>query len=386
MKISRYIQNFKLGGGGQSAAFTLVELLVVIAIIGMLIALLLPAVQAAREAARRMQCSNHLKQFGIAIHNHVAAKNSLLPSITIHSSRPTVFGLLMPYYEQTALWDRIIQNGQERACQDLTFWSPTANAFDTAAAGYSDPHRYYLWWTRMSEADQNQFASIPIWKCPTRRSGVQKSTDFDTTATTDTDSYPPGPVSDYATVVYHVDRDTLTTGWVGHVTCTDEAQVRSQLGPLRVGRRPREITSLVDGVVPRDNIGYWADGTSNQIVFGEKHIPAGMMNICRIRWWQQGECSALAINSRAVAGASRRVHQLHRLATGPNDFVPDPSIDTNQDGLEPYTGYGFGSYHPGICHFLIGDGAVKSFSNSTSMPNVLIHLADVASGVSVSMP
>jgi prepilin-type N-terminal cleavage/methylation domain-containing protein len=99
----------------RRAAFTLVELLVVIAIIGILVALLLPAVQAAREAARRMQCSNKLKQLGLAEHNYHDVHKKV-PPMRCGTSRSTNlddnnlamsgFVSLLPFYEQQQVFDR----------------------------------------------------------------------------------------------------------------------------------------------------------------------------------------------------------------------------------------------------------------------------------------
>ena len=88
-------------------AFSLVELLVVITIIGILIALLLPAVQAAREAARRSQCSNNLKQLGLSFLNHENARGALPPAYVSDPTKPAGWGVfLLPYMELAALWDK----------------------------------------------------------------------------------------------------------------------------------------------------------------------------------------------------------------------------------------------------------------------------------------
>ena len=95
--------------GRAASAFTLVELLVVIAIIGVLVALLLPSVQAAREAARRMQCTNNLKQIALALHNYHDANHILPPGAPgagyIHNH--TWIEMLFPFIEQQAIHDRI---------------------------------------------------------------------------------------------------------------------------------------------------------------------------------------------------------------------------------------------------------------------------------------
>jgi prepilin-type N-terminal cleavage/methylation domain-containing protein len=121
----------------EARAFTLIELLVVIAIIGVLIALLLPAVQSAREAARRIQCTNNLKQIGLAIHNYVESRGSLPlgqgPELNGMYFGWSSLAMMLPFLEQSPLYSSInfnITGGSAPGTpENLTAQNAHINAF-----------------------------------------------------------------------------------------------------------------------------------------------------------------------------------------------------------------------------------------------------------------
>ncbi len=117
--------------------FTLIELLVVIAIIGMLIALLLPAVQAAREAGRRIQCTNNLKQLGLGLHNYEGVVGALPPQLILGGSGNSVtwyggwsvHGRLLPFLEQGTMFNAINFGIDYESPPNLTVTGMTISVF-----------------------------------------------------------------------------------------------------------------------------------------------------------------------------------------------------------------------------------------------------------------
>lgn len=373
-----------MGKEGKLQAFTLVELLVVIAIIGILIALLLPAVQAAREAARRMQCTNHLKQFGLGIHNFHDSRKGLPPS-AVDSDFPPLQFLLAPYMEQQVSYDYLMTITENMR------WP----LWDGGISGWSDADKDTL---------KRSFL-YPFFVCPSRHGnptwiegniGEWNRTQM-------------GPHIDYVFVVsmgYNpareesvrmLDMDNRPQWWVGRwcdwhhaVDWYNEGGVAPQIGLLKGPFRPSNVTRgtydrEVAGWTPRDTFARMADGTSNQLILGEKYIPLKEIGQCHGSdnpLDRAFDCGALLTGGHDFEINAARPTSTER---GPIAFMKDHEFP-EAAGNWPWAFYEpFGSAHPGSTNFLLGDGSVQAVSVQTR-PGIIAALGDVADGTAVSLP
>jgi hypothetical protein len=364
--------------------FTLVGLLVVIAIIGMLIALLLPAIQQAREAARRMQCQNHLKQTALAVHNFESTRNGLPPAFTFYPGRASCFVLLYPYIEKEALYSKI------------TDGSGTGQGVDRKLDAD--------WWQKLTEADRTAFASVQNYLCPTRRSGTQMTLAENWGGETNS-----GPLTDYMMPAFGLGVNLNGSPQWHHHWTQDTAAVNNLRGPFRVGLAEWTKTSdqsgikpadgTVTGWSPRDPIAWWSDGTSNQIIFAERHVPSTRLGMCsdtfttNTQYREYWDCSYL---SASYSAGRNNIYILSILNTMQPTLTYDANYtakaipnkpDYGGDGkgsINALVSYAMGSYHTGILNAALGDGSVKTINN-TIKGEIILRMTDVADGGSVSL-
>ena len=371
----------------KERAFTLVELLVVIAIIGMLIALLLPAVQAAREAARRMQCTNHLKQIGLAIHNFHDTHNGVPPAAIPHNdngrSGVTFWAFILPYAEQTSNYELLMRR--------------TRDFLDRADNGF---------WNHadLGDAGRRSLNSVSFYFCPSRRSvPTPHGTNYTGTGNDDPKN---GPKGDYAfvfgTEISRWPNWCRISGQTGNdpVTGTDNFRLSNShyAGPFRTATRQ---TNDMSTWLPADSFAYWSDGTSNVLVVGEKYIPRSMLDVCSrdsltddpttdTERTRLGDCSILIMGGLHNFAPARSFRG--GIAREPN-AVRNLTNDTGNPSAPHW-----GGIHPGVVNFLVGDGAVRGISNTTptgseggngagpDRDRLLALLGNVRDGRSASLP
>ena len=280
--------------------FTLVELLVVIAIIGILVALLLPAVQAAREAARRMSCSNNLKQLALSSHNYHDTYKTLPPGYVrkdpggVPGASPTnrnFWGwqaLILPFVEQAPLHGQL-----------------DVGNVDLEVGSATPAYRALM---------QEPIAS---YRCPS---------DTGPPLNTLRDRHPWSAGNNTPALA--------TSNYVGS---------NSSYTLNRTGGRPIERGVFVEelGRAFRDI----TDGTSNVIAIGER------------RWTVQTDTGRLYTSGAAVIYGIRRRnarnHRADQLASA------RPQINLNNDANRSWSQSGFSSQHPGGAQFGLADGSVR---------------------------
>ena len=326
--------------------FTLVELLVVIAIIGILIGMLLPAVQQVREAARRTECTNNLRQLALAAVNFESA----------HMNFPTAGDCSGSYHDE----------GQ--------FFTP---AFDFENAGWmfqvlpfieqdslKGQRKLTGWWMGTPAMLENQ---VPGFSCPSR--GQRFATfglhqiglgDYGGVA---------GPLADENGNVPNYDLSVENNvDPNGHEQTTVFKGIISKGGHGNVNASPPRATKYA-----KIGFGEISDGSSNTFLFVEKAANARHYNYSRAGrfddWWDTGYYHNADYSSLRMFsfGSSRWI--------GPEDVRPFADNEQRPDAWnQPYNRtreLGFGSAHPGTMTAALGDGSTHSVSLNASLENLI---------------
>jgi prepilin-type N-terminal cleavage/methylation domain-containing protein/prepilin-type processing-associated H-X9-DG protein len=329
-----------LRGVRGRSAFTLVELLVVIAIIGVLVALLLPAVQSAREAARRMQCTNNLKQMSLACHNFHDTYNrfpaaNLGPSSQMgyNDFNASVNGQTGFQFQQTGIIPQIMP------FMEFSTVTDQMNATLTALERYPVGSESLFWpnfgWTVAQY-------KIPNFLCPSDTMG-------DDTPTTGVgvifQPFPAGTNTGSLRLYYYPNSSTvLSLGRTNYFGCSGGIGKIGGLGtPVNGWDRWHGV--FINRHV-KVQMGSVTDGTSNTLLFGESHMGTN-------------------------SGATRPYVFAW---VGPNDLPVAWGIQPAGNNWWTYS-----SRHPGVVNFGLADGSVRGI-NKTFDTRMLRTFAGVADG------
>jgi prepilin-type N-terminal cleavage/methylation domain-containing protein len=332
--------------------FTLVELLVVIAIIGILVALLLPAIQAAREAARRSQCSNNLKQIGLAIHNfHDTYKHFPVGQPDDDNDNYSWSAYLLPFVEQQATYDQLRSGGAAIVYYGGGLNSQVHGSI-VAQPGQNFPGGHptnntdnYNWYAQVRNNHGNSIARTLI-------SGFMCPSDY--LPKFDNNGY---GKNNYCCCLGNDEPWTTclqslgSTQWSwpsGSGATGGSAGQTGQTGMFRLAQNNDNhyVTRFSDLI----------DGSSNIIAVGEVSVSANVdLHILDRIFpiWAGG--------NNDWAG-QWRIGSWARL-TGPFTYINNRTVAPIANGLSA-SDFSYGSMHPGGAQFVFADGTVKFLSDN----------------------